>query len=934
LPPNTITYHLPSSRVTNIGWQTFYATNSFLFLSLQQPFMYNKNIPFISVVRYCLVLMLMLASLQSMATHYRAGEILYEAITPKRFKITAISYSDPNSQADPGTIEIVLYFGDGTHATIPRTGRSTLSAKVVKNVYETVHEYRSEGKYIISFFDQNRVNGIININGGSTSQIQFYVETQITINSILGPNRSPILTKPPIDNGCLLKPYYHNPSAYDPDGDSLVFTIIPPKHAEGVDAPAYKDPDADNAFRIGINDGQLYWDSPKKNGIYNIAILIREYRKGFLMGYTIRDMQIEIEGCVNNPPLVQDIADGCVVVGDSISRMITANDPDPNGPMVRLFGYGGAFATQRRATINPDPAMNISTVSTQFTWAPSCNHIRYRSWQVIFEARDDASSGSAVSQNSFNVQVIAPPVINLTTTQVNKGFRLDWNRDTCNMAGEYKIYRRVDSSHWNPGNCQVGIPASTGFEQIGSVLTLNNPNSTTFYDDNKGAGLSPLVNYCYRIVTVYPPRAASGQIIYSEPAESIASEEICDNIVLSEPSLTKVSVISTSVTTGKVEINYIKPDTLDTLSYLPPYRFIVRRASSGNSTFVNISDVSFNDFAPINTQTLIDSLVNTSQQLTYEVELFAQLNGTSTSVGKSTVATSVFNTIYCTDRTNILSWNINVPWHNDTFVVYRKNSINTFDSIGYTTNLSYTDTGLVNNVEYCYVVKSLGKFRTRTQDTSTINFSQEICGTPIDTVKPCPPPLVVVSPCDEIGQFENKLYWTPNKVCANDVVLYRVYYKQLKTNNYILIKELSGNDTSYIDDRQLLKDAITGCYFIAGVDSAGNESLPLNEVCIENCPQYELPNVFTPNADGFNDLFRPFPYRFVSSIDMVIYNRWGIPVFTTTNRDVLWDGKDQESKMELPDGVYYYTCIVNEVYLEGIRQRKLNGTVQIIRNRN
>jgi gliding motility-associated-like protein len=89
--------------------------------------------------------------------------------------------------------------------------------------------------------------------------------------------------------------------------------------------------------------------------------------------------------------------------------------------------------------------------------------------------------------------------------------------------------------------------------------------------------------------------------------------------------------------------------------------------------------------------------------------------------------------------------------------------------------------------------------------------------------------------------------------------------------------------------------------------------------------------VFTPNADNTNDTLYPFPYRFVNGIDIVIYNRWGTQVYATKNIDIVWDGKDQQTGKDCPDGIYYYICEVYETYLDGVRKRNIRGTVQIIR---
>ncbi|MDD5571800.1 MAG: gliding motility-associated C-terminal domain-containing protein, partial [Bacteroidales bacterium] len=138
------------------------------------------------------------------------------------------------------------------------------------------------------------------------------------------------------------------------------------------------------------------------------------------------------------------------------------------------------------------------------------------------------------------------------------------------------------------------------------------------------------------------------------------------------------------------------------------------------------------------------------------------------------------------------------------------------------------------------------------------------------------------------------------------------------------------SDTTFIHDN--LK-SIAGCYFVTAIDSFNNESAATNKTCldIDSCSLYELPNVFTPNGDIFNEYFRPFPYKFVEKIDIKIYNRWGTIVFQTTNPDIMWDGKDHHTKSKCSDGVYYYVCDVYEQRLAGLKKRTLHGYIQIIR---
>ena len=67
--------------------------------------------------------------------------------------------------------------------------------------------------------------------------------------------------------------------------------------------------------------------------------------------------------------------------------------------------------------------------------------------------------------------------------------------------------------------------------------------------------------------------------------------------------------------------------------------------------------------------------------------------------------------------------------------------------------------------------------------------------------------------------------------------------------------------------------------------------------------EFEFPNVLTPNGDMVNDLF--FIANLPDNTEVTILNRWGNIVFSSTNYQNNWDGKDISGK-ELVEGVYTY----------------------------
>jgi gliding motility-associated-like protein len=122
-------------------------------------------------------------------------------------------------------------------------------------------------------------------------------------------------------------------------------------------------------------------------------------------------------------------------------------------------------------------------------------------------------------------------------------------------------------------------------------------------------------------------------------------------------------------------------------------------------------------------------------------------------------------------------------------------------------------------------------------------------------------------------------------------------------------------------------NSIAGCYAVAAVDSFMNES-ELIRVCVDNCPKYELPNTFSPNADGINDLFHPYPFAFIASVDIHIFNRWGTELFSTNDPEINWNGTDKNG-LKMTDGVYFYAGEVVEIRLDGNVSRQIKGTIQL-----
>lgn len=73
----------------------------------------------------------------------------------------------------------------------------------------------------------------------------------------------------------------------------------------------------------------------------------------------------------------------------------------------------------------------------------------------------------------------------------------------------------------------------------------------------------------------------------------------------------------------------------------------------------------------------------------------------------------------------------------------------------------------------------------------------------------------------------------------------------------------------------------------------------------EDCrPVIFAPNAFSPNGNGVNEEFFVFPNDYVDSFQIIIYTRWGEPIFTSDNMGFRWDGYYKGQL--LPPGAYAY----------------------------
>ena len=217
----------------------------------------------------------------------------------------------------------------------------------------------------------------------------------------------------------------------------------------------------------------------------------------------------------------------------------------------------------------------------------------------------------------------------------------------------------------------------------------------------------------------------------------------------------------------------------------------------------------------------------------------------------------------------------------------------TFNGLTYLNEGSYSDT--LQTIHGCDSIINLNLFVKETYDTI---ISETVCsgkdyvfGTQL-----------LNSP----GQYIDTLQSMDG--CDSVVTLSLFYTSPLLT----LINESICDDSTIYFSGTLLTSS--GIYTDTLTSSTGCDSIVSLYLDIEDC-EFEISNILTPNGDGQNDTWQINDLNKISDCQINVYNRWGQPVYTSNGYQNDWDGtKDGKA---LPDGVYFYSIIGNNIEYTG-----------------
>jgi len=149
-------------------------------------------------------------------------------------------------------------------------------------------------------------------------------------------------------------------------------------------------------------------------------------------------------------------------------------------------------------------------------------------------------------------------------------------------------------------------------------------------------------------------------------------------------------------------------------------------------------------------------------------------------------------------------------------------------------------------------------------------------------------------------------------------------------NDSILLNAFTDTSASYVWQNGATSPSFSvthsGLYSVTITNACGTAQAQ-KTVQFEKCDfNMYVPNAFTPNGDGNNDVFKARYFNVPARFHMQIFNRNGLEVFSSANPSIGWDGAFNGAKQ--PAGAYLWVVTFTDI---NGKNHSLKGTLVLIR---
>lgn len=337
-------------------------------------------------------------------------------------------------------------------STLPNCTQATQSTRLIRyglDVTLNPQAFNDPGGYYISWERCCRNAGIVNINAPGDAADAFYLEfPAISATTPALYNSSPVFTVPKGDYICLNRPFTFDFSAKDPDGDSLVYSLVTPYNGYSdrnnpnpgvgsqLTAPKFfAGPYPTVNWSAGYSAGNAIPGSiplqvnprtgiltvtANRAGLFVFSVEVVEYRKGVAIGRVRRDYQLKAIDCpVNDAPVLLMKAQGVagfykegtlLTLNDTDNACLTLFVTDPNANQTITIANGSGSLAGLAIT----PGVLVSrtgrdTTTAQFCFDACALYNNGKAVTLQIKATDDACPQGLTTTLNIQVLVNATP---------------------------------------------------------------------------------------------------------------------------------------------------------------------------------------------------------------------------------------------------------------------------------------------------------------------------------------------------------------------------------------------------------------------------------------------------------------------------------------------------------------------------------------------
>jgi len=884
-------------------------------------------------------LALCLLCMRCYATHLVGGELTYQYLGNNQYEITLMMFRDCSSNNSLGTgfddaVSIGIFnSGNGNLVnggiSIPLDGLNVTSVPisidnpcftlpddlcVEQAIYKQIVTLQPNGwGYDLSYQRCCRNPSIVNLDVPNQQGITCTAHIPGT-NETSGFNSSPVFNSMPPAALCQYASFTIDQSATDADGDELVYSFCSPYVGANTDQPAPNPPDAPpyttvnwaNSFsgampitsnpQISIDPATgVITGTATALGQFVVGICVSEYRDGVLINTILRDFQINVTSCdpniIASVPVQSEFCGGLEYTFQNESVNASSFHWD--------FGVANSSAdTSNLVTPTftfPQPGTYTITLIANPTWpcadTLTTTHIAY---DFINPVIDYGNYQCINGQDYYDFSV---------SGNITSAASISWNfgSGAQPLTSLSAMPTEVMLNNEALQNLVSVTVSQNGCVESDEEIIINNPNPV--------ANFPVQTEFCQGLVITMPNSSTNADSYYWDFGASASGDNSTDfapTFQFVQPGTYQISLIASSdfACSDTLSLNYEIYLPVNASFDTPPaecagsasFDFEATGANSPDATYMwsfgegaipsasgaqNPQGVLM-DAPGVHNVTLVINDHGCTGTYTDSVFVAQEL---MTLFDVADVEACLGNGVYLT--VEAVS-NVTVFYHWDFGDGGSSQSaapVHVYETPGV-----YNVTVSAHTEEGCY-------------DSLLLYFPNAV------VIHPIPDPSFSIVP--QVMDFLNATCLVTSNT-ASENTCYFTTSDGFQTEACAFEHEWSETGT------QSIWHTVVSPY---GCTASSN-----GEVVISGFAHY-IPNSFTPDGDGINDVWVPVIKGYTSG-SLTIYNRWGDVVYFSDDLSKPWIGGATDSEYYVANGIYNYVFSFND--LQGF-PHKLTGTVSVIR---